>query len=47
MSRELIAYCKGAFMTGLEPFLLEAAKGLTGLVIKAGWEMANIPIDQP
>ncbi|NJL39008.1 MAG: histidine kinase, partial [Leptolyngbyaceae cyanobacterium SM1_4_3] len=34
-------------MTGLEPFLLEAAKGLTGLVIKAGWEMANIPIDQP
>jgi predicted NACHT family NTPase len=34
-------------MTGLEPFLLEAAKGLTGLVIKAGWEMANIPIDKP
>jgi len=43
----MAAYSKGAFMTGLEPFLLEAAKSLTGLVIKAGWEMANIPIDTP
>ncbi|MBD2057817.1 NACHT domain-containing protein [Oculatella sp. FACHB-28] len=34
-------------MTGLEFVMPEVVKGLTGLVIKAGWEMANIPIDKP
>ncbi|PSB28093.1 NACHT domain-containing protein [Stenomitos frigidus] len=34
-------------MTGFEPLLLEAAKGLAGLVLKTAWEMGNKPIDEP
>lgn len=34
-------------MTGLEPIFLKAAEGFAGLVIKTGWEMANVRLDEP
>lgn len=33
-------------MTGLEPFLTKAGEAIAGLVIKTGWEMANIRLDE-
>jgi predicted NACHT family NTPase len=32
-------------MTGLEPILMKAAETLAGLIIKTGWDMANVRID--
>jgi predicted NACHT family NTPase len=33
-------------MTGLEPILMKAAETLAGLIIKTGWDMVNIRLDE-